>query len=97
MNFSVLVILFPLQVKKWMEKAERIKAFLDIQNLNTEDTSVEEEVSENDFLSKWSNRPVESTKSLQFMRFFSFWFLWVAICNLLSWLSRFSVFKKKKN
>ncbi|GFO34225.1 serine/threonine-protein kinase ulk3 [Plakobranchus ocellatus] len=40
------------QIKKWMEKAEKIKAFLDVQNLNTEDTSVQEEESENDFLSE---------------------------------------------
>ncbi|CAG5127562.1 unnamed protein product [Candidula unifasciata] len=38
------------QASKWMEKAENIKAYLDIQNLNTKDTSVAEEEDVNSVL-----------------------------------------------
>lgn len=45
-----LTLIVFIQASKWMEKAENIKAYLDIQNLNTKDTSVAEEEAVNNVL-----------------------------------------------
>ena len=77
-----------------MDKAEKIKAFLDVQNLNTEDTSVEEEASENDFLSKWNVMNVDSSSPSLLAR--SYLFLWLSFSTFLSWIYGFLHIKKVK-
>ncbi|KAH9520193.1 Serine/threonine-protein kinase ulk3 [Bulinus truncatus] len=48
------------QVKKWMEKAEKIKSYLDVKNLNTLDTSAQEEQAETNYLIArlWQRFPI---------------------------------------
>ncbi|KAK0057945.1 serine/threonine-protein kinase ULK3 [Biomphalaria pfeifferi] len=41
------------QATKWMEKAEKIKSYLDVRNLNTQDTSAQEELAETSYFNEW--------------------------------------------